>query len=56
MHHHFFCKQCEKILDVNVECPVSKQGWFDGNKVEEVQAYLYGVCEDCLKKAGGDMK
>ncbi|PIP41042.1 hypothetical protein CO110_06625 [Candidatus Desantisbacteria bacterium CG_4_9_14_3_um_filter_40_11] len=53
MHHHFFCKQCEKIFDVNIECPVSMQGWFDGNKVEEVQAYLYGVCEECRKKEGG---
>ncbi|MEK7814270.1 MAG: Fur family transcriptional regulator [Candidatus Desantisbacteria bacterium] len=50
MHHHFFCRQCEKIIDIDIECPVSKQGEFNGNKVEEVQAYLYGVCVDCLKK------
>ena len=49
MHHHFFCKRCKKIVDINVECPVSKQGEFEGNKIDEVQAYLYGVCVDCLK-------
>ena len=50
MHHHFFCRQCEKIVDIDIECPVSKQGEFEGNRVEEVQAYLYGVCVDCLEK------
>ncbi|MBU1614597.1 transcriptional repressor [bacterium] len=50
MHHHFFCRRCERILDVSIECPVSKRGEVDGHKVEEVQAYLYGVCADCLKK------
>ena len=49
MHHHFFCRQCEKIVDIDIECPVSKQGEFSGNRVEEVQAYLYGVCADCRK-------
>ncbi len=49
MHHHFYCRRCEKIFDINVECPVSKQGAFNGNRIEEVQAYLYGVCVDCLK-------
>lgn len=51
MHHHFFCRQCERIVDIDIECPVSKQGWFDGNRVEEVQAYIYGTCVNCLKTA-----
>jgi Fur family peroxide stress response transcriptional regulator len=50
MHHHFLCKQCEKIIDIQIECPVSKQGEFNGNRVDEVQAYLYGVCVDCRKE------
>ncbi len=49
MHHHFFCQRCEKVFDIPIECPVSKQGEVDGHKVEEVQAYLYGVCADCRK-------
>lgn len=49
MHHHFFCRQCERIFDIDIECPVSKQGWVDGHKVKEVQAYLYGICANCLK-------
>lgn len=51
MHHHFFCQRCERIFDIGIECPVFKQGWFDGHKVKEVQAYLYGTCENCLKIA-----
>lgn len=50
MHHHFFCSMCEKIFDINIDCPVSKQGCVDGHMVKEVQAYLYGVCKDCLGK------
>lgn len=50
-HHHFFCRRCERILDIDIECPVSKQGWVDGHRVKEVQAYLYGTCENCLKAA-----
>jgi Fur family peroxide stress response transcriptional regulator len=48
MHHHFFCQQCERIFDIAIECPVAKQGCVDGHRVDEVQAYLYGICRNCV--------
>ncbi|MCK4307384.1 transcriptional repressor [candidate division WOR-3 bacterium] len=50
LHHHFLCRKCGKITDVEVDCPIIKKGWVDECKVEEAQAYLYGVCSECLKK------
>ncbi len=50
LHHHFLCRKCGKILDMDVDCPIIKKGWVSGCRVEEAQAYLYGVCSECLKK------
>ena len=49
-HHHFFCRKCGKILDIEVDCPIFKAESIEGHKVEEVQAYLYGICTFCLKE------
>ncbi len=49
-HHHFFCRECQRVLDVEIGCPVAQKGWIEKHKVEEVQAYFYGVCSGCLKK------
>lgn len=49
-HHHFHCRLCKHILNVEISCPVSKKGWVDNHKVESVQAVFTGVCADCLHK------
>lgn len=49
LHHHFLCRRCEKIIDIEVDCPIIKKGWIEGCKVEEAQAYIYGICSECLK-------
>ena len=50
MHHHFYCKKCGKIIDVDISCPnIEKMKQF-GHKVEEVHGYIKGICKDCLKK------
>jgi len=50
MHHHFYCKKCGKIIDVDIACPnIEKMKQF-GHKVEEVHGYIRGICKDCLKK------
>jgi Fur family peroxide stress response transcriptional regulator len=49
-HHHFYCQECKKVLDIEISCPVSEKGWVNGHKVKELQAYFYGTCRYCLKK------
>lgn len=57
LHHHFLCRKCSRILDVEFECPdacpILTLGEINGNKVEEVQAYLYGLCSKCAVKGEG---
>jgi len=53
IHHHFLCKECGRIIDIDVEglctdCVLEK-----GHKVEEAHGHFKGVCKDCLKKTTG---
>ena len=50
-HHHFYCEECKKILDIDIDCPLAGKQWMEGHKVRVIQAYLYGTCSYCLKKA-----
>ena len=57
LHHHLLCRKCGKILNIEFDCPrscaiIAKEG-IKGCKVEEVQAYLYGICSECLKNESG---
>jgi len=49
-HHHFYCKKCKKIFDLNVDCTFSKIKNFDGNIIDEVHGYFKGTCKDCLSQ------
>ena len=55
-HHHFYCNNCERVLDINICCSTLEKGYVFGNKIEEVQAYFYGTCKDCLEKAENKRK
>ncbi len=48
-HHHFFCKKCGNIIDINIKCPIAEKKQTHGHKVEEVHGYFKGLCKDCLK-------
>jgi len=54
IHHHLLCRKCEKILSMEFDyprtCPIIAQDNINGCKIEEVQAYLYGICSECMKK------
>ena len=50
MHHHFFCKKCGSIIDIDIECPNLGKMLECGHKVEEVHGYFKGICEKCIKK------
>jgi Fur family peroxide stress response transcriptional regulator len=49
-HHHFLCKKCGQIKDVDVPCSLSGQkgNLIDGHKIEEIHGYFKGTCRDCL--------
>ena len=47
-HHHFLCKKCKKIFDVDMDpCPTLKKKGVDGHSIEEFQGYFYGICREC---------
>ena len=50
-HHHFLCKKCNKIIDVDVPCQFAeKQGkLIDGHRIEEIHGYFKGTCKNCLR-------
>jgi len=47
-HHHFLCKHCGYIIDVDIKCPHQEKPMVDGHKVEEIHGYFKGVCKTCL--------
>ena len=49
-HHHFLCNVCGEIYDVHVTCPILNMGEVDGHRIEQIDGYLKGVCNACLKK------
>ena len=54
MHHHFLCKKCGRIIDIDVECPNLGKMLECGNNVEEVHGYFKGICKNCLKEVKKD--
>ena len=53
MHHHFLCKKCGTIIDIDIECPNIGKMLESGHKVEEVHGYFKGICKKCIKKGFG---
>ncbi len=53
-HHHFLCKKCKKVFDLNMRpCKVLEERKIEGNIIEELQGYFYGTCKDCLENTNG---
>ena len=51
MHHHFLCRDCGVILDIDVACKFLNETLNGEHRVDEVHGYFKGVCKDCLAKA-----
>jgi len=49
MHHHFLCKKCGEIIDIDVKCPNLQSMLECGHHVDEVHGYFKGTCKKCLK-------
>jgi len=50
MHHHFLCKKCRKIINIEITCPNLNKMLQQGHQVDEVHGYFKGYCKKCLKK------
>ena len=50
LHHHFLCKQCHKIIDIDICCPNITQVTNQGYHVDEVHGYFKGICKSCSEK------
>ncbi len=55
-HHHFLCKRCGKIFNIDIQCPImaGTNKISCGHKIEEVHGYFKGLCKDCIKKKRKD--
>jgi Fe2+ or Zn2+ uptake regulation protein len=49
-HHHFLCKVCGGIIDLEVDCPVADRKEIRGHKINEIHGYFKGICKKCLDK------
>jgi Fur family transcriptional regulator, peroxide stress response regulator len=51
-HHHFQCRKCQRIFDVDIPlCEALAGGEVEGHAIEEFQGYFYGTCRECLKRS-----
>ena len=47
-HHHFLCKVCGKIFDINIApCSTLVKREVNGHVIDTFQGYFYGTCKDC---------
>ncbi len=52
-HHHFLCKVCGSIIDIEIKCPYFEKWTPDEHRIEEVHGYFKGICKNCLKNEEG---
>jgi Fe2+ or Zn2+ uptake regulation protein len=52
MHHHFLCKHCGRIIDIDIKCPNIDKITANGYIINELHGYFKGICKDCTKKMG----
>ena len=51
-HHHFLCRGCGVIIDLDVACPYLEKVFKGEHQVEEVHGYFKGICKNCLSSEG----
>lgn len=50
-HHHFVCRSCDRVFDIE-GCPGDiKKLKPDGFTLEQHDITLYGLCDECAKKS-----
>jgi Fe2+ or Zn2+ uptake regulation protein len=48
-HHHFYCKKCKNIFDIDIKCDYFNIKIVEGNHIEEVHGYFKGLCKNCFE-------
>jgi len=53
-HHHFLCKKCGQIIDIDIKCAYAegKKGIISGHRIDEIHGYFKGICKDCSENEG----
>lgn len=51
-HHHFICKQCGAIYNIDIACSYAceEHQVIEGNEIHEVHSHFKGICKECLAK------
>jgi len=49
-HHHFKCRSCGRIIDIEADFEVYIPEFLKGYQVEDFQVVFSGLCPDCNKK------
>ncbi|MDP8253371.1 MAG: Fur family transcriptional regulator [Candidatus Kaelpia aquatica] len=50
-HHHFMCRECDKIIDIDIPfCSALTKMKVSGLTIEDFHGYFYGLCKECKKK------
>jgi len=50
-HHHFLCRHCCTIYDVDInKVCLEREERVDGHKMEEARLYITGTCSACLRE------
>ena len=49
IHHHFVCKKCGKIFDLDICCPNALKKTIEGHNIESFFGYFSGTCKECKK-------
>ena len=46
-HHHFICRNCGKVEDIEGELPIQFDSLAGDRKVENIEVTLRGLCSNC---------
>ncbi len=57
-HHHFLCKECGQIIDIDLKCAYAEgeKGIISGHRIDEIHGYFKGICKDCSESEGKKSK
>lgn len=51
LHHHFYCRKCKKIFDIDIPfCETLNRKEAGGHLIEKCQGYFYGTCKKCREE------